>query len=116
MVPFNPSHPDLHKRHLSPARQRLIILMQRLYFGTIHDLRLRAGEPVMDPLPRIVRRRKNGGRNQPRPQADADDFALKREWVEFFADLDAIGDGVILMIEVMHGLPIVHEFEDVIHV
>lgn len=107
---------DIRKLHLSRPRQRLIILMQLLFFGSIHDLHIRAGEPILDPLPRVVRRRKNGGINQPRPQADSADFALKREWVEFFADLDAIGDGVILSIEVMHGLPIVHEFEDVIHV
>lgn len=116
MALFRPSHPDLSKRHVSSARQRLIYLMQQLYFGQIHNLRVRGGEPILDPPPRTVRRRKNGGTNQPRPQADSADFALKREWVEFFADLDAIGEGVILSIEVMHGLPIVHEFEDVIHV
>lgn len=90
------------------------MLAQRLYFGTIHNLHVRDREPVLDPPPRVVRRKKNGGVNQPRPQADSSDFALKREWVDFFHDLDLIGDGVILLIEVSHGLPIIHEYEDAI--
>lgn len=107
---------DPCKRHLSVARQRLAALMQRLSFGTIHNLQVRAGEPVLDPRPRTIRRKKNGGNNHPRPQAGASDFALKRELVEFFADVDAMGDGIVLLIEVAHGLPIIHEFEDVIDV
>lgn len=110
------SQPDVRKGHLSKSRQKLVALAQQLCFGQIHNLHVHGGEPVLDPLPRVVRRRKNGGVNQPRPQIGAADFALKREWIEFFADLDVIGEGVILSIEVMHGLPIVHEFEDVIHV
>lgn len=108
--------PDVRKQHLSPDRRRLVTLAQLLVFGTIHKLPVRGGEPVLDPPPRTVRRRKSGGTNQPRPQAEAPDFALKREWVEFFRDLDTIGDRVILTIEVAHGLPIVYEFEDVIPV
>lgn len=107
---------DPRKAHVSVARQRLISLMQRLCFGSIEGLRVAAGEPILDPLPRVVRRRKNGGANAPRPQVMSSDFVLKREWVDFFRDLDAIGDGVILLIEVAHGLPIIHEFEDVIRV
>lgn len=108
--------PDPTMRNLTPARQRLLSLMQRLCFGTIHNLHFRAGDPVFEPPPRVVRRKKNGGTNQPRPQANAGDFALKLEWVEFFHDLDAMGDGVILLIEVAHGLPIIHEYEDAIPV
>ena len=38
---------DPRKAHASAARQRLILLMQRLSFGTIHDLHIRAGDPVL---------------------------------------------------------------------
>lgn len=69
---------------------------------------------MFDPPPRVVRRKKNGGVNDPRAQVDGPDFVLKREWIEFFCDLDAIGDGVILKIEVAHGLPIYHDVEEVI--
>jgi hypothetical protein len=107
---------DVRKTGLSVPRQQLVTLLQNLGFGSIHNLNVRAGEPVLDPPPRIVRRRKNSGISQPRPQANAVDFALKREWVEFLSDLDAIGNGVVLLIEVAHGLPIIHEFEDTIAV
>lgn len=110
----NPSDPM--KSHLSPPRQRLVHLAQRMFFGTIRDLVIKQGEPVFDPLPRIIRRKKCGGNNLPRQQSAKDDFALKQDWVEFFRDIDAIGDGVILLIEVAHGLPFVYEFEDMIAV
>lgn len=107
---------DFAKCHLSPHRQRLVALMQRLHFGTIHDLPIHTGEPVLDPPPRTVHRRKIGGRNDPRPQAAAKDFTLKAAWIEFFEELDAMGDGVIQLIEVAHGLPFLYEFEEPIHV
>jgi len=102
------------KSNLSATRRRFVELLQRVVFGRVEALHIRDGEPVLEPPPRVIRRIKNGGCNSPRRQADVSDFALKQEWVEFFNDLDAIGDGVILSIEVAHGLPIVYEFEDVI--
>ena|ERR1041385_577091 len=108
--------PDTRKRHLSMARQQLIVMAQRLCFGTIHCLQLREGEPVLAPPPRVVRRKKTGGPNQPRPEADVPDFVLKHEWLDLFQDMDAIQNGSILSIQVAHGLPIVYEFEDQIPV
>ena len=48
------------KSSLSPARTRLVGLMQRLNFGRIDELRILDGEPLFDPPPlgaeaRIVR-------------------------------------------------------------
>jgi hypothetical protein len=103
--------PDPTKRSLSPARRRLVMLVQKQLFGTIHDLTVRAGEPVFDPHPRVVCRVKLGGHNTARPQAGAADFALKQEWVEFFDFLDACPGEVVLMVEVAHGLPLFFEFE-----
>lgn len=111
----NTAH-DPRKGELTRPRQRLVSLAQYLVFGSIHNLRVVRGEPVLDPPPRTIRRRKNGGQNQPRGQVESQDFALKQEWVGFFRDLDEIGDGTILLIEVAHGLPLFHEFEDVIAV
>jgi hypothetical protein len=98
-------------RGLSPARQHLITLAQKQLFGTIYSLIFRAGEPGLDPPPRVVCRVKPGGHNTPRPQARAPDFVLTREWVVLFEHLDAQQDGVVLAVEVAHGLPLYFEYE-----
>src|SRR4051794_21272790 len=78
------------KRDLSPQRQRLAELMQNANFGTIYALPVRAGEPILDPLPRVVREFKfsEAADNGPRPELDSADFALKSELVQFFEELD----------------------------
>jgi hypothetical protein len=79
--------------------------MQRLHFGQIVGLRIVAGQPVLDPLPRFVRDRKLGSEPMPRLSSPREDFLLKEQVVELFAYFDQIGDGVIDLIEVKHGLP-----------
>ena len=93
------------KTALTPARARLVELMQGLNFGCILDLAVRDGEPVLDPPPRVVREVKFGGENGPRPEAAKVDFALKAQVQDLFAQLEAMGDGVVQCIEVKHGLP-----------
>lgn len=105
----------LFKSSLSIPRQRLVHLMQTIGFGRIEALRISDGEPVLDPAPRVIRKRKNTSASEP-PRIAADDFALKSELVVFFRDFDLIRDGTILTIDVAHGLPILHEFEDLIDV
>lgn len=103
---------ELRLSHLSSPRQTLVRIAQRLGFGAIRQLHVRGGDPFFDPEPSVLVRRKNGATSLPHPAIQSDDFVLKREWVDFFDDLAMIGDGVILKVEVAHGLPIVHEFED----
>jgi hypothetical protein len=96
---------NIAKGLLPPAGQRLVELMQRLHFGQILDLHIRAGQPVLNPLPRLVRDRKLGSEPTPRPASAREDFLLKEQVVELFAYFEHIGDGVIDLIEVKHGLP-----------
>jgi hypothetical protein len=93
------------KSSLSPARRRLVELMQDLNFGRIKRLEVQGGQPVFDPPLRIVREIKFGALNGPRPEAALRDFVLKALLVEFFTWLDMFGDGVIGRLEVQHGLP-----------
>jgi hypothetical protein len=79
--------------------------MQRINFGRIFDLEVRDGQPVMDPLPRVVREIKFGGDNGPRPEAAKPDFTLKTQVRDLFAELEALGDGMIPYIEIQRGLP-----------
>ena len=93
------------KADLHPAGARLVELMQGINFGRIEGLSVRAGVPVLDPPPRVVHEIKFGGENGSRPEAARQDFALKAQVRELFAQMQAMGDGVIRCLEVKHGLP-----------
>jgi hypothetical protein len=93
------------KSSLSPARRRLIELMQSINFGRIENLTVSAGEPAFDPPPRVVREIKIGGDNGPRAERNASNFLLKEQVVELFQYLDHLRDGTIEVLEIKHGLP-----------
>lgn len=94
-----------NKSDLTPSQQRLVAEMQRINFGRIEELAVRRGEPVLDPKPRIVREIKFGGANGTRPEAAKDDFPLTAKVRDLFTQLEALGDGVVLSLEIQHGLP-----------
>ena len=93
------------KSSLSAPRRRLLEVMQRLNFGRIAGLKIRNGEPVFQPAPRIIQDIKIGGENGPRPELTIEDFALKSAVVELFDHLSQIGDGTVESIEVKYGMP-----------
>lgn len=101
------------KTSLSPARRQLIELMQRINYGRIEGLSIRRGEPVLDPPPRIIREIKFGGENGPRPEVAKPDFTLKAQVRDLFAQMEALGDGVVPCIEVQRGLPFRMAIEEV---
>lgn len=100
------------KMELTANRRRLVELMQRVNFGRVEDLRVRKGEPVFDPAPRIFRVVKPGRANGARPETAKTDFDLKAEVTDLFVYLDALADGVIEKIEIQHGLPSLVTFEE----
>ncbi len=101
------------KRALSPARRRLVEMLQGINFGRIEGLVVQGGTPAFDPPPRIVREIKFGGENGPRPEAAKEDFILKASVRDLFAQLEAMGDGIVQCIEVKHGLPFRMTVEEV---
>jgi len=101
------------KAALSPARERLVEVMQGLNFGRLEELVIRDGEPVLDPPPCVVREIKFGGENGPRPEIGKEDFALKAQVRYLFAQMEAMGDGTIRCLEVQHGLPFRMQVEEV---
>jgi len=110
----NGSRPNpITKSTLSAPRARLVEVMQRVNFGRIEHLAVRDGEPMFDPSPRVVREIKFGGDNGPRPEAIKPDFALKSQVRDLFAQLEALGDGVISCIEIQRGLPFRMTVEEV---
>jgi hypothetical protein len=108
---------DPTKEGLSPGRRWLLRAMQLLNFGRIERLRVRGGEPVNDPPPRLVRAVKLAGpESGPRPERGRRDFALRREVHELFVEFDRIGNGTVARLEVKHGVPFMVEIEEVARV
>lgn len=101
------------KAGLPPAGARLVELMQGVNFGRIEGLAVRAGAPVLDPPPHVLRDLKFGSENRPRPEAAQRDFSLKAEVRELFAHLEAMGNGVVGCLEIRHGLPFKMTVEEV---
>jgi len=99
------------KLSLSEPHRSLVELMQRLNFGRIEYLKVRSGEPIFDPPPRIVQKGKIGGENGPRPEFSYDDLLLKKQTLELLTAIVELGDGTVLSIEVKHGLPFAVEIE-----
>ena len=98
---------------LTPARRNLITMMQRLDFGTIENLIIHNGEPIMDPRPHVTRTVKLCGENRPRPEVSLEDFILKDKVRDLFAQFDSLKNGTILLLKVQHGLPVTYEVEGV---
>lgn len=101
-----------NKAGLSAARKKLIDIMQRTNFGRVEHLRVRDGEPQLDPRPRVVKTIKLAGANAPRLELAIEDFALKREVRDLFEHLDDIRNGVVPVIDIRHGLPMLMEVEE----
>lgn len=86
-------------------RQKLIRELQRINFGRIEGLLVENGQPVLDPRTRKQVEIKFGGENGPRPESATEDFLLKQQVVDLFAFFDRLGDGVVDVLEIKHGLP-----------
>lgn len=93
------------KSALSPARRRLVELLQTINFGRLERLPVRAGEPVLDPLPSVVREHKFCAENGARPEAARPDCALKPQHLDLMRVLDEVGDGEIAVVVCKHGIP-----------
>ncbi len=101
----------ISKSCLPDPHRRLIETMQRLNFGRIENLPVRDGAPIFGPGARFIQKVKIGGDNGPRPEATFDDFLLKKQTIELIETLTDLGDGLVLAIEIKHGLPFALEIE-----
>lgn len=97
------------KSSLSDPERRLIRLLSDVNFGRIENLQIRAGQPIFQPSPQVIQTRKMGSPRGPREEAGLEDFWLKQPVVDLLATIREIGDGEILTITLMHGLPHVVE-------
>ncbi len=94
------------KGTLTPARRRLIELIQGVNYGRIENLEVRDGEPVFDPPPTVVRLFLFGRRNGPNVAHGKDDFALKGTVTELFDIFDRERSLSVRELIVDDGLPV----------
>jgi hypothetical protein len=83
----------------------LVRLCQRINFGSIRELTVREGEPILAPPPIVVVDLKLDGEDPPRPERRLTDFELGREMTRLIERLDERGATAIELLEVRAGLP-----------
>jgi len=94
------------KRALSPARRRLVELMQEVNFGRIEGLRVKEAEPLLEPKPRVLREIVFGKLNAPNPARGRGDFALKEQLIELFDLFDREQSVTVESLVIQNGLPV----------
>lgn len=100
-----PTRANRNKQSLSPARRRLVELLQDIRFGRVERLCVRSGEPDWAAPPRVLRDIRLGKTNGPHPMRAADDFSLRAEVTALFALFDEERDLDVEVLEVQHGVP-----------
>lgn len=98
-------------KDLSASERTLLDAIRAIGFGQIEFLRIRAGEPVLNPWPAVVRDLKFGvDREAPRCTL-GNDFELKREVAELFEYTRDVEEAEIRVLVIRHGLPFTMEVE-----
>lgn len=96
---------DLSFSGLCAARQNLLRIMQEHPYSRIDHLSVADGDPVFARETKIITETKFGGGDNPRREVGLPDFVLKKEHVELFQQLEKIGSGDLLTLEIRGGLP-----------
>jgi hypothetical protein len=96
----------MKKSTLSPARRRVIELMQDVHFGTIENLRIRSGEPQFEPPPLGTRDFVLGKFERGHPARVLSDFHLKDALVDLFELFDREQNIDIDRLTIQAGLPL----------
>ena len=95
------------KAALTPARKRLVELMQEVNYGCgSRDFVVHDGEPVFDPPPTVLRLFLFGKDNGPNESRGNDGFALKKKVAELFEVFDRERSLSIQELMIDNGLPV----------
>ena len=100
-----------NKTSLTPGRRWLVQRMHNTNFGTMHNLVVREGEPIVTPPPKIKQAFKLGGKYRA-TKGNARDFTLKDQHEELFELMDRKQNGTITKLVIQDGLPLLVEWED----
>jgi hypothetical protein len=79
-------------------------LMHEHQFGRVENMRVLAGEPILDHDVRVVHVVRLGGENATN-EAASEEYELKRPVRDLFDRLSRLENGTVLKLEFRHGLP-----------
>jgi hypothetical protein len=89
---------------LSSSGKLLVSTMRHVQFGRFEGIRIRDGEPVWNPPPKLVRVAKIGFSGDPKVP-EASDWVLKSAVRELFREFAALQNGTIDRVVFHRGLP-----------
>ena len=101
---------NVDSKTLTQSRQWLVQRMHQTHFGTMHNLIVRDGEPIIDPPPKIKQAFKLGSRRHA-PKIVSRAFTLKEQHIELFDLMESKQNGVITTLMIQEGLPFLVEWE-----
>ena len=107
-LPSSPQHSETTyrtTRDLTAAQRRLLQIMHELQFGRVENMRVQAGQPVLDASLKIVRVVRLGGEGRTTHFPIGDEFELKQAVRDLFDELARLHNGIIVRLEFRHGLP-----------
>jgi hypothetical protein len=96
---------DQCKSTLSASRQELLELIEQIPFGKLENILINNGEPDLTRPPVVTREIKLGLEEMPRVSRSGADYVLKSQFIDLFSQLDRLGDGSTVTIEIRHSLP-----------
>ena len=97
---------EMKKSELSPKKQHLLEMTQRIGHGRIEGLPVRDGEPILAPPPTVLRLFLFGKDNGPNAALSSEDFVLKKNVTEMFEIFDREQSFVIDELVIADGLPV----------
>lgn len=93
----------LKSTDLTPSERNILSVFAKVDYGSVFELRVKDGQPIQDPAPRIVRDIRM--KCSPPPKDVPLEFVLKEQMVTFLETTRRITDGVVDEIQIKGGLP-----------
>ena len=94
-----------HAAHLPEDEQRLLHFMRWLQFGRIENLHIKERQVVLEPAPRLIETVRIGPQRPFNVVGWDGDYELRQSMIDLLELLRSVGNGVVPLIVVKHGLP-----------
>jgi hypothetical protein len=95
---------------LSTQQRSLLEMMRMHQFGRVENMRVLAGQPILDHNVRLVRVARLGSENATNEVA-SEEYELKRPVRDLFDRLARLENGTVVRLEFRHGLPFLVEIK-----